>query len=81
MFIYFDRIPLAGFFAAGECSCVSVHGANRLGTNSLLEAVVFGERAGQAALEYVRTVGHGSVNESHEKTKVLGSFEKILQPV
>lgn len=35
-----------GFFAAGECACVSVHGANRLGTNSLLEASVFGRRAG-----------------------------------
>ena len=41
-----------GFFAAGECSCVSVHGGNRLGTNSLLEAVVFGERAGKSVLEY-----------------------------
>jgi succinate dehydrogenase/fumarate reductase flavoprotein subunit len=68
-----------GFFAAGECSCVSVHGANRLGTNSLLEAVVFGERAGQAALEYVNTVEHASVNESHEKTKVLGQFERVFQ--
>ncbi len=42
-----DR-PIVGFYAAGECSCVSVHGANRLGTNSLLEAVVFGRRAGRA---------------------------------
>lgn len=37
-----------GFFAAGECACVSVHGANRLGTNSLLEASLFGRRAGKA---------------------------------
>ena len=41
---------IAGLYAAGECSCVSVHGANRLGTNSLLEAVLFGRRAGRAAL-------------------------------
>ena len=40
---------VAGLYAAGECSCVSVHGANRLGGNSLLEAVVFGRRAGMAA--------------------------------
>ncbi len=46
--------PIKGFFAAGECSCVSVHGANRLGTNSLLEAVVFGRRAGTAASEYAK---------------------------
>ncbi len=39
-----------GLYAAGECACVSVHGANRLGTNSLLEIVVFGRRAGRRAL-------------------------------
>jgi len=44
--------PLAGFYAAGECACVSVHGANRLGGNSLLETVVFGKRAGAKAAEY-----------------------------
>jgi succinate dehydrogenase / fumarate reductase flavoprotein subunit len=43
-----------GFYAAGECACVSVHGANRLGTNSLLEASLFGRRAGQAIAEFIR---------------------------
>jgi succinate dehydrogenase / fumarate reductase, flavoprotein subunit len=43
---------MPGLFAAGECSCVSVHGANRLGGNSLLETVVFGARAGQAAARF-----------------------------
>ncbi len=43
-----------GFFAAGESACVSVHGANRLGGNSLLEAVVFGRRVGAAAARYAR---------------------------
>ncbi|MGZ3514935.1 MAG: FAD-dependent oxidoreductase [Thermodesulfobacteriota bacterium] len=47
--------PLAGLFAAGECACVSVHGANRLGGNSLLEALVFGARAGKKAVEKVET--------------------------
>jgi len=47
---------IAGLYAAGECACVSVHGANRLGGNSLLETVVFGRRAGQRAGEYAETV-------------------------
>ena len=42
-----------GMYAAGECGCVSVHGANRLGGNSLLDTVVFGKRAGAVAAEYV----------------------------
>ncbi len=45
---------MPGLFAAGECACVSVHGANRLGGNSLLEAVVFGARAGEASATYVQ---------------------------
>ena len=48
-----DGTPVVGFFAAGECACVSVHGANRLGTNSLLEASVFGRRAGYAMVEFL----------------------------
>ncbi len=43
-----------GLYAAGECACVSVHGANRLGTNSLLDLVVFGKHAGLRAAEYAR---------------------------
>ncbi len=43
-----------GFYAAGECACVSVHGANRLGGNSLLDTVVFGKIAGKKISEYVR---------------------------
>ena len=45
--------PLAGFYAAGECACVSVHGANRLGTNSLVDIIVFGRRAGRDITKYV----------------------------
>lgn len=44
-----------GFFAAGECACVSVHGANRLGSNSLLECVVYGKITGAAIARYVET--------------------------
>ncbi|MFC9997908.1 succinate dehydrogenase flavoprotein subunit [Nocardia sp. NPDC127526] len=47
-----DIVP--GLYAAGECACVSVHGANRLGTNSLLDINVFGRRAGIAAAEYAQ---------------------------
>jgi succinate dehydrogenase / fumarate reductase flavoprotein subunit len=45
---------LPGLYAAGECACVSVHGANRLGTNSLLDIVVFGKQAGLHAAEFAR---------------------------
>ncbi|CAN5548934.1 succinate dehydrogenase flavoprotein subunit [soil metagenome] len=43
-----------GLYAAGECACVSVHGSNRLGTNSLLDINVFGKRAGKNAVEFVK---------------------------
>jgi len=43
-----------GLYAAGECACVSVHGANRLGCNSLLDAVVFGRRAGRSVAAYIK---------------------------
>ena len=45
------RTSVAGLYAAGECACTGVHGANRLASNSLLECLVFGRRAGLAALE------------------------------
>jgi succinate dehydrogenase / fumarate reductase flavoprotein subunit len=51
---------MPGLFAAGECSCVSVHGANRLGGNSLLETVVYGARAGQAAARYATESSNGA---------------------
>ncbi|MGQ0524555.1 MAG: fumarate reductase (quinol) flavoprotein subunit [Betaproteobacteria bacterium] len=47
--------PMPGLFAAGECACVSINGANRLGSNSLTELLVFGRRAALSALEYVRS--------------------------
>jgi succinate dehydrogenase / fumarate reductase flavoprotein subunit len=45
---------IPGLYAAGECACVSVHGANRLGTNSLVDLVVFGRRAGKHAVEFCK---------------------------
>jgi succinate dehydrogenase / fumarate reductase, flavoprotein subunit len=47
-----DETPVPGLYAAGECACVSVHGANRLGTNSLLDIIVFGRRGGAHMAEY-----------------------------
>ncbi|MBV9172853.1 MAG: succinate dehydrogenase flavoprotein subunit [Chloroflexi bacterium] len=49
-----NNTPMPGFYAAGECACVSIHGANRLGTNSLVDIVVFGRRGGKQMAEYMR---------------------------
>jgi succinate dehydrogenase / fumarate reductase flavoprotein subunit len=49
-----NNTVMPGFYAAGEVACVSVHGANRLGTNSLLDLIVFGKHAGLRAAEYAR---------------------------
>ena len=49
-----EGTPITGLYAAGECACISVHGANRLGTNSLLDASVFGRRAGYAIAEFIK---------------------------
>jgi succinate dehydrogenase / fumarate reductase flavoprotein subunit len=51
--------PIPGFYAAGECGCASVHGANRLGTNSLTDLLVIGKSAGQAMVQFIR--GEGAV--------------------
>ena len=65
------RIP--GVYAAGECACVSVHGANRLGGNSLLETIVFGARSARHAVQYIKSVG--SVRQSE---RTLLSEEKRI---
>ncbi|PSL38736.1 succinate dehydrogenase subunit A [Labedella gwakjiensis] len=56
-----------GLYAAGECACVSVHGSNRLGTNSLLDINVFGKRAGRNAAEYVQNVDFTPLPEDPTK--------------
>ena len=53
-----------GLYAAGEVACVSVHGANRLGGNSLMETITFGRRAGQAAAEHALPAPAGAVSEA-----------------
>ena len=62
-----------GFYAAGECSCVSVHGANRLGANSLLEALFFGRQAGRAMLEDMDSIELEKANQKDAE----GMIEKV----
>ena len=56
--------PLPGLYAAGEAACVSAHGANRLGGNSLLDCVTFGRRAGSHATEYARSINSANISEA-----------------
>ncbi|MEU6771014.1 succinate dehydrogenase flavoprotein subunit [Streptomyces sp. NPDC046759] len=65
-----------GLYAAGEVACVSVHGANRLGTNSLLDINVFGRRAGIAAAEYSATTDFVELPENPE-TLVVEQIERL----
>jgi succinate dehydrogenase / fumarate reductase flavoprotein subunit len=62
-----NKKVVPGLYAAGECACVSVHGANRLGTNSLLDINVFGKRAGIYAVEYAKTAKHVPVPKDAAK--------------
>ncbi len=68
---------LEGFFAAGECACVSVHGANRLGGNSLLETVVFGKIAGEEASGYVKGLERKEPDEKTLLDEALAERKKI----
>ena len=68
-----------GLYAAGECANVSVHGANRLGANSLLDTVVFGRRSAVHAAEYVKSVDAGSGSDEHlkaTKTRLQSIFDR-----
>jgi succinate dehydrogenase / fumarate reductase flavoprotein subunit len=67
--------PIAGLYAAGECSCISVHGANRLGTNSTADCLVFGAVAGEEAAK------HASTASLHEipKEKLSAEENKIAE--
>ena len=57
------RTSIEGLYAAGECACISLHGGNRLGANSLLETVVFGRRSGVAASEYAKSIDSLKLSE------------------
>ncbi len=66
------------FFAAGESACVSVHGANRLGSNSLLECVVYGRRTGAAIAQYVKNESLPSLNEQHYLDEAQQKIQQLL---
>ncbi len=68
-----SETPLKGLYAVGECACVSVHGANRLGGNSLTELIVFGKFAGQAVREFVKDADYPHLTEG----EVIKSQEYI----
>jgi succinate dehydrogenase / fumarate reductase flavoprotein subunit len=71
------RVP--GVYAAGECACVSVHGANRLGGNSLLDTIVFGARSATHALEYIKNNGGGKPSErtlNQERERLRGLMSR-----
>jgi len=69
---------VAGFFASGETACVSVHGANRLGSNSLLECVVYGRRTGAAIAQYVQNRKLPSLNEQEYITEAQQQLQNLL---
>lgn len=69
---------VAGLYAAGECACVSVHGSNRLGTNSLLDINVFGRRAGIAAADYANGPGDHFVPDPENPAEVVESMVSTL---
>ncbi len=68
--------PVPGVFAAGECACVSVHGGNRLGTNSLLDIVVFGRRGGHSMAEFALSVDEPNLPKGAE-----GPTEEMLDRI
>ena len=61
--------PMPGLFAAGECACISVHGANRLGGNALMETIVYGRRAGEFAAQYAETHDIKGISDHHLKSQ------------
>lgn len=73
-----DNTPVDGLYAAGECACVSVHGANRLGTNSLLDLVVFGRRAGKHIADFVQHAHFSDIPE-HPETTLTDRIQSIKE--
>ncbi|MFC1647467.1 FAD-binding protein [Patescibacteria group bacterium] len=64
-----SETEIKGLFAAGECACIGIHGANRLGGNSLMETVVFGKHVGEKALEFADNEARKSIKEHSEPPK------------
>lgn len=73
-----NETVVKGFYAAGECACASVHGANRLGTNSLLDLVVFGKSAGNSVIEFVKTLDEPKPLPDNAAAASVARVEKLL---
>jgi succinate dehydrogenase / fumarate reductase flavoprotein subunit len=75
------RSPVHGFFACGECACVSVHGANRLGGNSLLETLVFGRLTGEAVSRFLKDSGqdvnHAAIAAA--KAEIIDQIDRLAR--
>ncbi|MFQ5919291.1 MAG: FAD-binding protein [Thermoplasmata archaeon] len=72
------QTPLAGLYAAGETACVSINGANRLGSNSLTECLVFGARAGRAAGQYARQTALKEVPMEAVQAEETRVYDRLL---
>ncbi len=72
-----DNVPVVGLMAIGEAACVSVHGANRLGSNSLLDLVVFGRAAAHRAKELVKPGMPHKAMSSNATDAILKRFDKV----
>jgi succinate dehydrogenase / fumarate reductase flavoprotein subunit len=72
------RTPLEGLYAAGEVACVSVHGANRLGANSLLDTLVFGRRSGEHAAARAATMGMPRPDWSAQLRRDVDAIDAII---
>jgi succinate dehydrogenase / fumarate reductase flavoprotein subunit len=75
---HWGRTRISGLYAAGECACISVHGANRLGGNSLLDCLVFGARAGKAAVEDVKKSEYGDTENLENTLTYLEDHCELL---
>src|SRR5207245_8819805 len=72
------RTPIDGLYAAGEVACVSVHGGNRLGANSLLDTLIFGRRAGEHAAARAASIPMPHVDTEEARRRDASELEAIM---
>ena len=72
------RTPIEGLYAAGEVACVSVHGGNRLGANSLLDTLIFGRRAGEHAAKRAASMGMPAVDANAQLREDAARIDSII---
>jgi succinate dehydrogenase / fumarate reductase flavoprotein subunit len=72
------RTPIEGLYAAGEVACVSVHGGNRLGANSLLDTLIFGRRAGEHAARRAASMGMPRVDVNSQLRRDIETIDSII---